>query len=109
MNNDHIIIGGKRYRVEANWNALVAYLKMTGKNDMSGLSSFAELAPSDITNLMLCCIKEGMRLDGIVLDETFTAEYISERIGMSEVSAFLNIYLRQTTPQTEEEKANPKA
>lgn len=108
MNKDYIIIGGKRYRVEANWNALVAYLKMTGKNDMNGLSSFAELAPSDIANLMFCCITEGMRLDGIVLPESFTAESLGEVMNMADVSAFLGIYLRQTTPQTENADS-PKA
>ena len=38
MRKDYIEIDGKKVRVEANWNALTAFLAATGRNTMDGLS-----------------------------------------------------------------------
>ena len=52
MRKDYIIIDGKKVRVEANWNALTAFLDATGRNTMDGLSDLAVMKPTDIAPLM---------------------------------------------------------
>lgn len=94
---DIIRINGEDCRVEANWNALVAYLKLKGRNDMAGLSALGELAPSDLTELMACCLNEGARLEGS--EQKWTGEMVGQSCGMAEMGMFLTIYNRQTSPQ----------
>ena len=40
MTADYIEIDGRKYRVEANWNAMVAFLAATGRDTWDGLVSF---------------------------------------------------------------------
>lgn len=94
---DYIDIGGKKVRVEANWNALTAFLSDTGRNTMEGLSDLASMKPSDIAPMMAACINEGERLDG--RDSVYTGQRIGEICGMTEMAQFLTIYAKQTSPQ----------
>ena len=41
MKKDYIVIGGKQYRVEANWNALSVFLKEVGRDTIDGLISLS--------------------------------------------------------------------
>lgn len=97
MNKDYIVLGGARLRVEANWNALMAFLKEQGRDDVGGLSSLASIAPSEFASLMAACINEGERLDG--RNAEYTALKVGEMCGIAEVGEFLAIYNRQTSPQ----------
>ena len=104
MKKDTIVIGGKTYRVEVNWNALSAFLAAVGRDTIEELASFNTIRPSEIAALIWACIKEGERLDGrefklSVLD-------IGAVIGPADVAAFMEIYVRQSSPQMEVE--NPK-
>lgn len=64
---------------------------------MAGLSALGELAPSDLADLMACCLNEGARLDGI--EQEWTGERVGQYCGMSEMAQFLAIYNDQTKPQ----------
>lgn len=104
MKKDTIVIAGKTYRVEVNWNALSAFLAAVGRDTIEELASFNTIRPSEIAALIWACIKEGERLDGrefklSVLD-------IGAVIGPADVAAFMDIYVRQSSPQMEVE--NPK-
>lgn len=94
---DTININGEDCRVEANWNALIAYLQIKGRNDMAGLSILGELAPSDLADLMACCLNEGARLEG--KEQKWTGEMVGQSCGMSQMGTFMAIYNRQTSPQ----------
>ena len=104
MKKDTIVIAGKTYRVEVNWNALSAFLAAVGRDTIEELASFNTIRPSEIAALIWACIKEGERLEGrefklSVLD-------IGAVIGPADVAAFMDIYVRQSSPQMEVE--NPK-
>lgn len=103
MLQEFITIEGRQYRVEANWNALVAYLEATGRDTMDALSLFGQLRPSDIAPLMAACIAEGERLEGRESD--LTAQRIGEVCGFDKLTEFLQIYARQTNPQKAPEES----
>ena len=90
MKKDYIVIGGKQYRVEVNWNALTAFLKEVGRDTIEELASFTTIHPSEVTALMAACIAEGERLDGK-----------SAVITPADVAAFMDIYVRQSAPKME--------
>lgn len=97
MNKRFVTINGKAYRVEANWRALTSYLAEKGKDTMEGLSDLASLSPTSLAPLMAACIREGERLEGH--DETISGDWIAENCSMPEISAFITIYIDQTTPK----------
>ena len=102
MKKDYINIGGNRYRVEVNWNALAAFLAAVGRDTIEDLAGFSTIRPSEIAALIWACVSEGERLDGrgfnlSVLD-------VGAVIGPEEVAAFMDIYIRQSSPQMEVEE-----
>lgn len=101
MQKDFITIDGRQYRVEANWNALVAYLAATGRDTMDALAKIGQLRPSDIAPLMAACLAEGERLEGRESD--LTAERIGEKCGFDSLTQFMNIFGRQYNPDKEPE------
>lgn len=102
MRKDYIEIDGKKVRVEANWNALTAFLAATGRNTMDGLSDLATMKPTDIAPLMAACANEGERLDGRETD--YTGQQIGEICGMTEIARFIGIYAEQTSPKLPKSK-----
>lgn len=104
MKKDYIKIGGKRYRVEVNWNALAAFLAAVGRDTIEELANFNTIRPSEITALIAACIIEGERLDG--RECHISALDLGAVIGPSDVAAFMDIYVRQSAPKMEVE--NPK-
>lgn len=103
MIKEFITVADRQYRVEANWNALVAYLEATGRDTMDALSLFGQLRPSDIAPLMAACIAEGERLEGRESD--LTPERIGELCSFDKLTEFLHIYARQTNPQKTPEES----
>lgn len=105
MNGDTLIIRGKKYRVEANWNAVMAFLAARGTNSLAALQCLDNITPLDATLLMACCINEGERLEGRQADlslETFGAMSPAEVAGC--IGQFLQIYIRQSTPDVPVDK-----
>lgn len=103
MDKSYVTIQGEPRRVEANWNAITAYLSSRGKDSLQGLSDISQLPPSELAPLMAACINEGERLDG--KDSAVTAEWIGENCGMSEITEFVSAFCRQASPQTPSEPA----
>lgn len=99
---DRINIGGKEYRVEANWNALIAFLETKGETSLESLQNFGSLKVTDIAGLMAACINEGERLEGHSCD--FTAKDLGAMISAATVSEFLKIYYKQSVPQMPQEE-----
>ena len=104
MKKDTIVIAGKTYRVEVNWNALASFLREVGRDTIEDLASFSTIRPSEITALMAACIAEAERLDG--RECKLTALDLGAIITPEDVAAFMAIYVRQSSPQMEVE--NPK-
>jgi len=112
MKKSFITIGGKQYRVEVNWNALVAFLAAVGRDTLEGLSDISSMRPSDISALMAASINEGERLEG--RESHFSALDLGAIIRPSDVGQFMDIYIAQSRAQVEEEesakkKESPKA
>jgi hypothetical protein len=112
MKKDYIVIGGKQYRVEVNWNALTAFLKEVGRDTIEELASFTTIHPSEGTALMAACIAEGERLDG--KGETPAPIELGALITPEDVKVFFDIYIRQSNPKRpadepkkEEREENP--
>ena len=106
MEKDFITIGGVQYRVEVNWNAMTGFLALVGKDTVNDLSTIGDIRPSEITALMAAAIKEGERLEGRSF--TQTPEDIGAVIKPSDVSAFMDIYIRQSAPAVPAESAKKK-
>ncbi len=96
MKKDYIEIAGTRYRVEVNWNATTGYLQAVGRDTIDELSKIGEIRPSELTALMAACIAEGERLDG--RGNAPSAMDLGAVITPSDVTAFLEIYVRQSSP-----------
>lgn len=99
MKKDYIEIGGKQYRVEVNWNALAAFLVAVGRDTIEDLAGFNTIKPSEVAALIWACVSEGERLEGrgfnlSVLD-------IGAVISPVDVTTFMEIYIRQSSPQME--------
>ncbi len=95
---DTLEFNGRTVRVEANWNAYVAFLEAVGRDDMTGLAQLASLRPSDIAPLMAACINEGERLEG--RESHVTALEIGEGRNVGANAKFIEIYTRQAAPKT---------
>ena len=107
MKNDTIVIGGKQYRVEVNWNALTAFLEAVGRDTIDELASFTTIRPSEITALMAACIVEGERLDGRKCSVTY--QDLGAVISPNDVAAFMDIYVRQSAPKMEVDEPKKEA
>ena len=81
---------GRAYRVEVNWNALVAFLEASNRDDVRELSNLASLKPSDLAGL---------------LAESITAEEVGSMAGFDTMAEFITIFTKQTTPKGPVEKA----
>lgn len=99
MKKDYIAIGGKEYRVEVNWNALAAFLASVGRDTIDELANFSTIRPSEITALIAACIVEGERLDG--RECQVSALDIGADVTPKDVAAFMDIYVRQSSPEME--------
>lgn len=102
MKKDYIEIAGKRYRVEANWNALTSFLEAVGRNTIEELSQINSFKPSEMTHLMAACIAEGQRLDGS--KDVPSALDIGAVIKPEDVLLFMETYVRQSNPQVNQEE-----
>lgn len=102
MKKDYIVIAGKRYRVENNWNALTSFLEAVGRNTIEELSKINSFKPTELTALMAAGIAEGQRLDGS--KDIPSALDLGAVITPEDVRNFLEIYSRQSNPQLDREE-----
>lgn len=106
MQNDYMIIGGVKYRVEVNWNTITNFLAATGHDTLQALAQIANLKPSEISALIVEAIREGERLDG--RDCNLTALDLGTILQPKHVGEFMDIYIRQYSPQVEAEEPAKK-
>ena len=106
MDKAFMTIGGVQYRVEVNWNALSNFLVAVGRDTLEGLSQIGTMKPSEITSLMVESIREGERLEG--RDCTLTALDLGAVLQPQHVGEFMDIYIRQSHPQTAVEEEPKK-
>lgn len=100
---DKLEIKGREYRVECNWKACVEFLKAKGTDSIEGLTNIASLAPSDLSLLAICCIREGERLEGrnCELNNDFI-DTLPMVEGLTIVAHFISIYSAQSQPKVTE-------
>lgn len=97
MHKDYITFGGKRVRVEANWNAIVNYCRAQGKTSLECITGLSDLQMEDIAPLMAACINEGERLDG--RESNLDALTIGSTSGWFQaISEFVQVYTGQLAP-----------
>ena len=107
MRKDYLSIAGRSVRVEVNWNAVVSFLESEGRNDLQSLADIKSIKPSDFAGMLAAAANEGERLEG--REANYTASDIgSAPDSMGLIAAFLDIFIRQTTPQTEPQKEEGK-
>lgn len=94
MKFDTITINGTDYRVEFNWNCMVAFLE---ENDLAltAIDDLSKLKPSQVTSFCFEAVKEGARLQEIELP--FTLKDFGAAIGVKTVTDLLVVYRRQIT------------
>lgn len=106
MEKDFLTIQGKQVRVEANWNAIVAFLEASGRDSMQDLANFGTIKPSDVAGLMAACINEGERLEG--RESSYSAQEIGQIGDFKAMTDFLSIYFRQSAPKVKNEDSDGK-
>lgn len=94
---------GRTYRVEVNWNALVAFLEASNRDDVRELVNLTTLKPSDLAGLLAASIHEGERLEGNEVN--YTAEEIGALVDFGKMAEFIQIFTKQTQPKGAEEAA----
>jgi hypothetical protein len=107
MKKDYIAIAGQEYRVEVNWNALAAFLKEVGRDTIEELAAFSTIRPSEIAPLMWACLAEGERLEG--REFNLSILNLGALITPRHVADFMDIYVRQSSPQMEVEEPKKEA
>lgn len=88
---------GRSFRVEMNWNAIVAFLEASNRDDLRALMDLTEIKPSDLAGLLAAGINEGARLDGA--QERVTAEEVGTLADVGVMAEFIAIFTRQTKPK----------
>lgn len=88
---------GRTFRVEVNWNAIVAFLEASGRNDVRELANLSTLRPSDLAGLLAAGINEGARLEGV--DVNFSPEEIGALADLNTMAGFVRIFMHQTQPK----------
>jgi len=91
----YITISGTRYRVEFNWNAVMAFLVESGNDTMDGLLRLKELKPSELTALTAAAIVEGERIDG--RECNLTKEDIGRVMNATTMREIVNIFVEQSS------------
>lgn len=96
MIKEYINLDGKKYRVEANWNAVADFCRRKGVVNLTQLDILSRIGIDDVLTLMSCCIKEGERLDGKDFD--LTEQDLGSLANASVVSEFITMYVQQSQP-----------
>lgn len=88
------LLDGRTFRVEVNWNAIVAFLESSNRDDVRALAEFSSLKPSDLAGLLAASINEGESLEG--RDANFTAKEIGRLVDINIIAEFIGIFTRHT-------------
>ena len=92
MDKRFVIIRGKEYRIEVNWNAFEEFARLKGATITDALSLSLQEG-DNIKVMMTAAIKEGERLEG--REFTMTPVEVGEILTPVAVSQFLAVYREQ--------------
>lgn len=100
---------GRKVRVEANMNAIGAYLAAKGTDSVAALADISSLKFTDLSPLMAACANEGEHLDG--RESTFTADDFG-RLGLAQlpkvIAQFLDAWAKQASSQMPADESEAK-
>lgn len=105
MKHDTIEINGTPYRIEFNWNAIVAFLEEEDLQ-LSAIDDLTALKPSQITNFIFQAVKEGARMENA--DFPFDVKQFGAAIGIADVGKLLVVFQRQAAGNNTVEKTKKK-
>ena len=88
MKSDYMFINGRKVRVELNWSTIAAFCAQKGTSTIEFLSAASKLPPADI-------------LDGNDCD--ITVDDVNA-LPLREINRFLEIYVRQASPDIPDEQ-----
>jgi hypothetical protein len=94
MQNDYIDMGGRRVRVEANWNAFVTFCEIRGYDTLESIDMLRNFKMRDLAPLMWACVQEGEKTDGNEFSQTL--EEFTAGVKPQHIAAFMPIYVKQT-------------
>ncbi len=106
MKADYIEIGGKKYRVEANWNSFETFCEVTGRVDLSALENLKDIKLREAPVLLWACLKEGEEIDGRKFE--MTIKDLKRQINPQIIGEFFKIYTKQTYAQLPDEYKKSK-
>ena len=92
---EYIELGGRKLRVEVNWNAICEFTEITGIefNDFCQQAIDKKASPTSIRSLIYVSIKEGERMDGH--EFTISELDLGADIRPGAVFKFIEIFTRQ--------------
>ena len=96
MTKDYIVIEGKRYRVEVNWNAMLDFAEKRGLTNIGELMDLNEIANDNVADLCAAGIREC----------AITGKEVAEKIVPREMMRFVGIYVSHISPKLPEEGAS---
>lgn len=106
MSKDFMNLGGREVRVEVNWNAITEFLQFIGEDSYEGLANIGSMRPSQVPALIAASVNEGERLEG--RESKLSALDVGAVIRTNDIKTFMEIYVRQSAAQMEEEDAKKK-
>lgn len=104
MQKDYIILSGKRYRVEVNWNAMLDFAEQRGLKNIGELMDVNEIDKENVADLCAAGIREGERLEG--RECRITGKEVAELIAPREMMRFVGIYVSHISPKLPEEEGD---
>ena len=104
MQKDYIILSGKRYRVEVNWNAILDFAEQRGLKNIGELMDVNEIDKDNVADLCAAGIREGERLEG--RECRITGKEVAELIAPREMMRFVGIYVSHISPKLPEEEGD---
>lgn len=90
-----ININGEEYCLVVNWNAVQDYCKRKGINNLIQIDSVLSFNIDGMLTMAHCCIKEGERLEGRILD--ISEEELGNIMTPVSMTEFAKCYVRQVT------------
>lgn len=98
-----LIINGVTFRVECNFNAIMAHMTRRGYKNLDFLSG--EISTQEWAELMTCSINEGERLEGRRHDYTVEELCAYNLLDVMEViKQFISIFAEQNLTEAEAKK-----
>jgi hypothetical protein len=97
MKFDNVEISGKKYRIEFNWNAISAWMDITG-HQFDDLTDVKNIKGAELTELCYQGIVEGCRLEG--MEFPFTVKDLGATMSPITVASFMKVFTTHMSAMT---------